>query len=39
MGNVSICEIEEKNNYGFFGGEVSASRKKMNENIGSIINC
>jgi hypothetical protein len=24
MGNVSICEIKNNNNYGFFGGEVSA---------------
>jgi hypothetical protein len=34
VGNVSICEIEEKINYGFFWGEVSAKRKKMNENVG-----
>ena len=29
----------KKNNYRFFGGEVSVQRKKMNENVGSIINC
>jgi hypothetical protein len=37
VGNVSICEIEEKIIMGSFE-EVSAKRKKMNVNVGSIIN-